>query len=238
MGPAIKSGMINIFIFCLLLSACSSNSTVYAPVTEIGMIEPVPQTGIHRVAKGETLYGVAWRYGLDYRYLAVRNQISPPYAIQVGQVIYLRGHRSISSTAVPTIATSLVAMKSGSRADTSQVRFRWPATGAVMTAFSSSHKGINIAGRLGDPVYAAAAGRVVYCGDGLRGYGNLIIVKHNSLYLSAYAHNRTLYVKEGEWVRQGQKIAEMGGRNGDYIMLHFEIRRAGKPINPLSLLRS
>ena len=112
----------------------------------------------------------------------------------------------------------------------------WPAKGSVVDGFSSSSKGINIAGREGEAIYATAAGKVVYCGDGLRGYGNLIIIKHNRLYLSAYAYNRINLVKEGEQVKQGQKIAEMGDTRSDKVMLHFEIRREGKPIDPRMLL--
>lgn len=116
--------------------------------------------------------------------------------------------------------------------------WKWPAKGKVIRSFSSLNKGINIAGTQGEPIYAAATGKVVYCGDGLRGYGNLIIIKHNNLYLSAYAHNETVMVKEGDLVNQGQKIAEMGDTGSNKTMLHFEIRRAGKPIDPTSLLRS
>jgi lipoprotein NlpD len=114
----------------------------------------------------------------------------------------------------------------------------WPTQGKVLNSFSFFNKGINIAGPMGEPIMAAAAGRIVYCGDGLRGYGNLIIIKHNNLYLSAYAHTQTPLVKEGQWVKQGQKIAEMGNSGTNKVMLHFEIRQAGKPINPLPLLTS
>jgi len=111
----------------------------------------------------------------------------------------------------------------------------WPVRGKIIDSYSAVNKGINIAGRQGEAIFAAASGKVVYSGHGLRGYGNLIIIKHNSLYLSAYAHCRLVLVKEGEWVKQGQKIAEMGSTGSNKTMLHFEIRRMGKPINPLSL---
>lgn len=113
----------------------------------------------------------------------------------------------------------------------------WPASGAVTSAFDDSRsKGIAIAGKAGDPVLAAADGRVVYAGSGLRGYGNLVIVKHNATYLTAYAHNQQLLVKEDQAVRRGQKIAEMGSSDSDRVQLHFEIRRQGKPIDPQRLL--
>ena len=113
----------------------------------------------------------------------------------------------------------------------------WPASGTVTTAFDENKsKGLAIAGKAGDPVLAAADGRVVYAGSGLRGYGNLVIVKHNSTYLTAYAHNQTLLVKEDQAVRRGQKIAEMGSTDAERVQLHFEIRKQGKPIDPARLL--
>jgi lipoprotein NlpD len=117
------------------------------------------------------------------------------------------------------------------------VQWAWPAAGAVVTAFDENRsKGLAIAGKAGDPVLAAADGRVVYAGSGLRGYGNLVIVKHNATFLTAYAHNQTLLVKEDQAVRKGQKIAEMGSSDADRVQLHFEIRRQGKPIDPAKLL--
>jgi lipoprotein NlpD len=113
----------------------------------------------------------------------------------------------------------------------------WPAAGAVVAGFEEGkQKGLLLSGKLGDPVLAAADGRVVYAGAGLRGYGNLLIVKHNNTYLTAYAHNQTLLVKEDQAVRRGQKIAEMGSSDTDRVQLHFEIRRQGKPIDPARLL--
>ena len=113
----------------------------------------------------------------------------------------------------------------------------WPASGAVLAGFEEGRqKGLAIAGKAGDPVLAAADGRVVYAGSGLRGYGNLVIVKHNNTYLTAYAHNQTLLVKEDQAVRRGQKIAEMGSSDAERVQLHFEIRRQGKPIDPARLL--
>jgi lipoprotein NlpD len=113
----------------------------------------------------------------------------------------------------------------------------WPAAGPVASGFEEGRsKGLAITGKAGDPVLAAADGRVVYAGSGLRGYGNLVIVKHNNTYLTAYAHNQTLLVKEDQVVRRGQRIAEMGASDADRVQLHFEIRRQGKPIDPAKLL--
>jgi lipoprotein NlpD len=117
------------------------------------------------------------------------------------------------------------------------INFVWPAQGAVVATFDDAkNKGISIAGRVGDPVVAAADGRVVYAGAGLRGYGNLIILKHNNTYLTAYAHNQALLVREDQAVKQGQKIAEMGSSDADRVKLHFEVRRQGKPVDPLNHL--
>lgn len=119
------------------------------------------------------------------------------------------------------------------------VNWTWPATGAVLAGFDEAkNKGLAISGRAGDPVFAAADGRVVYAGSGLRGYGNLVIVKHNNTYLTAYAHNQSLLVKEDQVVRRGQKIAEMGSSDAERVQLHFEIRRLGRPIDPARLLPS
>jgi lipoprotein NlpD len=117
------------------------------------------------------------------------------------------------------------------------VSFAWPVRGPMLGTFNdSTNKGINIGGAAGDPIKASADGRVVYAGNGLRGYGNLIIIKHDATYLTAYAHNRALMVKEGDAVTKGQKIAEMGNSDSDRVMLHFEVRRQGKPVDPLKYL--
>ena len=117
------------------------------------------------------------------------------------------------------------------------VPFIWPASGALLAGFDEArNKGYDIAGKAGDPVVAAADGRVVYAGAGLRGYGNLVILKHNNTFLTAYAHNQALLVKEDQTVRRGQKIAEMGSTDADRVKLHFEIRRQGKPVDPVRYL--
>ncbi|TDV36364.1 murein DD-endopeptidase MepM/ murein hydrolase activator NlpD [Paraburkholderia caballeronis] len=120
---------------------------------------------------------------------------------------------------------------------TGTIALAWPARGPMLNGFDDSkNKGVNIGGAAGDPVKAAADGRVVYAGNGLRGYGNLIIIKHDATFLTAYAHNRSLMVKEGDAVTKGQKIAEMGNTDSDRVMLHFEVRRQGKPVDPLKYL--
>jgi lipoprotein NlpD len=116
------------------------------------------------------------------------------------------------------------------------VSWMWPADGKVVSAFDEGKKGIDIAGKSGQPVMAAGAGKVMYAGSGIRGYGNLVIVKHTNNLLSAYAHNKTILVKEGQLVSKGQKIAEMGDSDADAVKLHFEIRQQGKPVDPSKFL--
>lgn len=142
--------------------------------------------------------------------------------------------------AVPPIATaaaSAPAQTPTTAQGDEDINWLWPSSGPVVASFDEArYKGLAIAGKAGDPVLAAADGRVVYAGSGLRGYGNLVIVKHNNTYLTAYAHNQSLLVKEDQPVRRGQKIAEMGSSDSDRVQLHFEIRRQGKPIDPTRLL--
>ena len=143
------------------------------------------------------------------------------------------------TAAAPATATAPAAATASAPAPAGadDLTFLWPAQGQVIANFDEAkNKGISIAGRIGDPVVAAADGRVVYAGAGLRGYGNLIILKHNNTYLTAYAHNQALLVREDQAVRQGQKIAEMGSSDADRVKLHFEVRRQGKPVDPLGFL--
>jgi lipoprotein NlpD len=137
--------------------------------------------------------------------------------------------------AAPVVASTPVAPASSAGED--DVAWIWPAPGSVIAGFDEAkNKGLDLNGKLGDPVLAAGDGRVVYAGAGLRGYGNLVILKHNNTYLTAYAHNQTLLVKEDQTVRKGQKIAEMGQSDADRVKLHFEIRRQGKPVDPARYL--
>ena len=137
-----------------------------------------------------------------------------------------------TAAVTPAPAAAPVAVPAGDA-----VTFIWPAQGTVVANFDEAkNKGVAIGGKVGDPVLAAADGRVVYAGAGLRGYGNLIILKHNNTYLTAYAHNQALLVREDQAVKQGQKIAEMGSSDADRVKLHFEVRRQGKPVDPITYL--
>ncbi len=308
------------------------------PVPEVREPEVRPPQ-LYTVKRGETLAQIALEHGLDYRELAVWNNLENPNVIRVGQVLVLSppgqagggpvsvvtaplvtapsiapsnetrvlmttpGHGNTptfksepramklpysdqalaqlerppmsaapplaaiapsSPTAAPTAPPSApIAPPSASATapapaniakatpptsrpesarvpeiDNAKLDWAWPTSGKVIAGFSegSNLKGIDIAGKAGQPVLASAAGRVVYAGAGLRGYGKLVIVKHNNTYLSAYAHNREILVKEGQQVSKGQKIGEMGDTDADQVKLHFEIRRLGKPIDPAKFL--
>ena len=193
----------------------------------------------HIVRTGETLFTIGWRYGEDPRDLARWNKIKDASRIYPGQVILLQPpageHRSSSSSApktktarpLPTIPTQPAPP------------WRWPVTGEVSVEFGKrpgTGTGILIDGDAGQSIKAAANGTVVYSGSGLIGYGELIIVKHNDTYLSAYGHNASLLVREGQAIKKGQKIATMGEGPGGKPRLHFEIRRNGKPVNPRQYL--
>lgn len=238
---------LQVMLLCMSLLglvACTEQSISLAPVFNANAIEAIPKKGYYKVLRGDTLYSIAWRYGLDYDYLANRNHIFSPYKIHVGQKIYLRG-KVIQSTQ-PSLPTKTVTSGGKTPLPVTVVphepnkpvsAWYWPAHGQLIGRFCGENHGINISGCLGDPIFATAAGKVVYCGNGLRAYGNLIILKHNSTYLSAYAHNSRVLVKAGEWVKGGQKIAEMGDTGTHRVMLHFEIRRSGQSVNPLDYLR-
>lgn len=234
----------------MLLTACAG-SYQGAPVSD--RASPASNKLTHHVvSRGETLFSIAWRYGQDYKALARNNGISRPYVIYPGQVIYLKGRqvkappkRVVSSVKPKTVvqrsktATSTRKESVQPLRNSGPIKWRWPARGKVIATFSSRNplnKGVDIAGKLGESVIAAGSGVVVYAGSGLRGYGNLLIIKHSETYLSAYAHNRRLLVKEGQSIKAGQKIAEMGSSGTDKNKLHFEIRKDGKPVDPMRYL--
>ena len=210
----------------------------------------------HRVSKGDTLYSIAWQYGYDYRSVAHWNRITAPFTIYPGQRLRVRKAEKNRAKNRPTASvvtknSQNSRKSSGSkrpgrvqshqkkRATHKKISWRWPARGKVVSRFAAgdaSRQGIDITGRQGQPIKAAAAGKVVYSGHGLRGYGNLVIIKHNETYFSAYAHNKTVFVRENEVVKLGQRIADMGRSGAEHVKLHFEIRKNGKPTNPLKYL--
>lgn len=191
------------------------------------------------VKKGDTLSGIAREYDVSASKLASINGLKSPYLIKPGQTLKLQAPES-GNTRARTSSRKKTAAAS-QPVDNRAVTWQWPVQGELITTFKSNksgRKGIDIAGREGKDIRAAAPGKVVYSGNGLISYGNLVIIKHNRTYLSAYAHNRKLLVKEGDSIKAGQVIAELGQTGTDSPRLHFEIRKNGKPVNPLNYLPS
>ena len=227
--------------------------------------ENAGKPGYYTVKPGDTMIRIGLDNGQNWRDVVRWNGVDNPNLIEVGQVLRVVppgvdpstvASRGVAAAKVearpldgkppaapaaagsaPVVASGASAPAAGSADD--DMAWAWPASGAVMAGFEEGRqKGLVITGKAGDAVLAAADGRVVYAGSGLRGYGNLVIVKHNNTYLTAYAHNQALLVKEDQAVRRGQKIAEMGASDADRVQLHFEIRRQGKPVDPARLLPS
>lgn len=218
----------------LIVAGCSSSSDSGSTYT---------------VKRGDTLYAISRSTGTSVRDLARLNNISPPYTIEVGQKLKLNsgsgttakaGASGKKSSAKRTAAvTPSSAVPQSSWPPVGKRCWRWPTSGKVVLPYSTSdggNKGIDIAGKRGQPVYAAGAGKVVYVGNQLRGYGNLIMIKHNEDYISAYAHNDKLMVNNGQSVKIGQQIATMGSSDADSVRLHFQIRYRATAIDPLRYL--
>ncbi|WP_230460458.1 peptidoglycan DD-metalloendopeptidase family protein [Sansalvadorimonas verongulae] len=255
---SVCSRMVGMVMCALLLASCAAPPQ-NIPVTS--RTRPATVTwGTHVVEPGETLFTIAWKNGQDFKRLAASNGIRSPYTIYPGQKLHLGGagkaqtvarklsqKKTVAASSQPasTVVKSApnkkrsVSTKPAQVVSNGKVRWQWPASGKVITRFSTRgqlYKGVAIAGRIGEPVKATASGEVVYSGAGLTGYGNLVIIRHNSSYLSAYAHNKKLLVSEGDTVKAGQKIAELGSTGTNEPKLHFEIRRNGKPVDPLHFL--
>jgi lipoprotein NlpD len=244
----------------------SSSTARPAEAVPMPGAENAGKPGYYTVKAGDTLFRIALDSGQNWRDIQTWNNLTNPNALEVGQVLRVQppgatttatapsgpttspvtspgvAARPLTETAPPAASNSPTAAPAPAPAPSpaggaDEISFIWPAQGSVITPFDeANNKGVSIAGKIGDPVVAAADGRVVYAGAGLRGYGNLIILKHNNTYLTAYAHNQALLVREDQAVRQGQKIAEMGSSDTDRVKLHFEVRRLGKPVDPMGHL--
>lgn len=211
-------------------------------VADVPVAGPAPAAPrIIVVGRGDTLYALARRHHLDVKQLIQANKLKRPYLLHPGQKLYTGAQEQQAS---PAVAQSSMAPPSIARPPPATnypavVRWSWPLQGKIVSRFgnqSSDAKGIDIAGHQGDEVHAAAAGKVVYSGNGLISFGNLVIIKHNDSFLSAYAHNRNILVSEGQMVSQGQVIAKIGKTESSNSVLHFEIRKHGKPVDPLHYL--
>lgn len=239
-----------ISLICLLLSACVTTKST----------NRASGPGWYTVKPSDTLFSIAWRYGLDYKQLALWNNMSLNEIIHPGDRLLLVDPGKRTSVAVrdgnrsqpaPRTATrqqpsATASSNQSNRSQTARSEetlsspgsWMWPTTGPLMNSFlvtDVDRRGLNIKGKLKQPIKAIGSGRVVYSGNGLAGYGNLVIIKHSETYLSAYAHCQTRLVAEGDKVKKGQQIATMGIKD-DVARLYFELRKNGKPVDPVKLL--
>jgi lipoprotein NlpD len=242
----------------LVISGCTTPRAKPASVTDrtssAVAVEPTP-AGYYRVKKGDTLARIALDHGQAPRDVSQWNKAANPNfnpnVIEVGDLILIKAPPGSKPVRVaekkpaadksdkpdtPAQAQAPEPVKNEVVAEPG-IRLSWPAKGKVTGEFTETNKGIDIAGKVGEPILAASDGKVVYAGNSLRGYGNLVIIKHDNTYLTAYAHNSKLLVKEGDTVRKGQKIAEMGDTDANSAKLHFELRVNGKPVNPTPYLQ-
>lgn len=249
-GPSIATWLL---ACAVVLAGCSASPP--APVVDRSASSgprALPVDGLYRVRRGDSLHVISFSYGLDWRDLAAWNGIRSPYTIFPEQILRLKppprsasqpvGKQPARDVAASRPEPSPARPKETSASGTGSARstaWVWPTDGRLLRTFKPgdpARNGLDIAGSEGQPVQAAAPGDVVYSGDGLIGYGELVIIKHSELVLSAYAHNRRRLVQEGDRVNLGQKIAELGRNDRNEQILHFEIRVSGKPVDPRNYL--
>lgn len=251
--PQARTALLLIVLLAVaILSGCASRSA-RAPVTDRSSSSAATAgaaaTGTYVVRAGDTLYKIAQDHGMEVSRLAQLNNISDPTQLAIGQVLRLDSGTpmpaggSVATPApvktTPPAASSTPApvQTSAARAsDAGLISWGWPSNGKIIQGFNATTKGIDIEGAVGSPVTAAAEGKVMYAGNGVRGLGNLILLGHSNGFITAYAHNQSLLVKTGESVKKGAKIATLGQSDTTSPRLHFEIRRRGTPVNPLSYL--
>lgn len=246
-----KRSLLVVSVIATMLVAGCASRTGQAPVTDMssggagssGMSNAAG--GTYVVRPGDTLYKIAQANGISVSELVRMNSISDPSQLRVGQVLNMGGSGGgsggsavatapVSTPAKPVTSTEPAAVAKAS--DAALISWGWPASGKVIQGFSVNTKGIDIEGKEGDPVVAAAEGKVMYAGNGVRGLGNLILLGHSNGFITAYAHNQSLAVKTGQQVKKGERIAAIGQTDTTSPRLHFEIRRRGTPVNPMSYL--
>jgi len=224
----------------LLVGGCTSNKS--APISSLS--SGVASSGTYVVKPGDTLNKISRATGVPEATITRINKISNPNLLIVGQTLRLSDARSPApmtragaSTSASQTATPQNTESNNSRAsDAGLINWGWPAKGKIIQGFTQATKGIDIAGSTGDPIEAAANGKVIFAGDGPRGLGNLVIIEHTDGFITAYAHNKSILVKEGQVVKRGAKIAEMGQSDTTSVRLHFEVRRRGTPVDPMQYL--
>jgi len=228
----------------LLLSGCGTHPDV--PVIDLSPLDR--RNTQYSVQAGDTLHAISFKTGIAYQNLAKWNGLAPPYRIYVGDALNLRAGMPIAKrasskpapVAQPRPPKTRLASKPlpEAKLPATVSRWQWPAKGKLGKTFSrkKAQYGIEIQGNRSSPVVSAAPGQVVYAGDGIKGYGELVIVKHSDRYISAYAYNDRILVREGDRVKAGQQLARMGSTGTRGVKLHFEIRKDGEPVNPLRYL--
>jgi len=227
-------------LMSLLLTACSSKNTSN---------EGTFNGSVYTVKRGDTLYKISRMTGTSVGELAKMNSLPPPYKLLVGQRLRTKGAANRGSTKNTATAKNSTPARKSAPAALPKVAlppvgdrcWLWPTKGKVVDAYSYSdggNKGIDIAGSRGQPIYASGAGSVVYAGNQLRGYGNLVMIKHNEDYITAYAHNDTILVSTGQKVKAGQKIATMGSSGANSVLLHFQLRYRATAIDPQRYLKN
>ena len=240
-----RTGLAIAVVLLAVLAGCASRGT-QAPVADMSSgTASVPSSGLYVVRPGDTLYKISQAYNIDVNTLVQLNNISDPTQLRVGQTLRLNGDApkvagasgmGTSGAASSAPAKPAEPAKPSRAGDAGLISWGWPAQGKVIQGFSSNTKGVDIAGKVGDPVLAAASGKVMYAGNGVRGLGNLVLIGHSNSFITAYAHNEKLLVKTGQEVKKGDRIALMGQTDTTSPRLHFEIRRSGTPVNPLAYL--
>ena len=224
----------------------STEGSVFAPIDS----KPLPnltnsqnagKPGYYTVKPGDTVMQISRSTNQNWRDIVKWNNLDNPNQVETGQVLRVVPPEGslVPPVKPPVVAAPVVptAPTPSAAAPDEDIAWMWPSGGSLISGYDDvKSKGLKIAGKLGDAVYASADGRVVYAGSAVRGYGNLVILKHNETYLTAYAHNQTLLVKEDQTVRKGQRIADMGSSDSERVMLHFEVRRNGKPVDPAKYL--
>jgi lipoprotein NlpD len=231
-----------LWCLCSLLIGCAKPTPTVAAVEVVDLAPHASFGQSYTVKPGDSLYYIAWHYGLDYKTLAKMNHINPPYTLSVGQKLRLvvddHAKQAVKVAAVTPPTTKNTPVKAKTNV-ASNLHWQWPIPPAEIkhnVKIGYLHRGIDIAASKGQVVQAAESGVVAYTGKGIQDFGTLVIINHGQDYLTAYAYNDTVYVKEGQTVKKGQKIASVGVPPVGVTRLHFEMRKHGKPINPLPYL--
>lgn len=264
LSKSASRSVVSVVLLSVVLAGCASRMD-RAPIVDGSAGGPVSSTpaarsagGTYEVKAGDTLYKIAQAHGMSLANLTRINNITDPSQLRVGQILQL-GEGASTQVAVttpvtpasvttqptpatqvpPTSGTTTTPAATGTvqkASDANLVSWGWPANGPVIQSFTTATKGIDLSGNIGDPIRAAADGKVMYAGNGVRGLGNLILLGHSNGFITAYAHNEKLSVKTGDEVKKGQTIASLGESDTTSPRLHFEIRRRGTPVNPLAYL--